>query len=85
MAKKGFSGSWFAGSHGPANPHAHSKGKITLRPGMERAKKAWQKRKLEDPKAWEPQPAKAGSPPTLWAPCTKPTRDPIKGPKRDDD
>jgi len=52
---------------------------------VEQARKAWLKRKLADPKAWGLQLANAGSPPTLLAPCTKPTRDPVKGPRRNDD
>ena len=85
MVKRGFTDSWLAGSQGPAKPHGHGKGKLVYRPGAERARKAWLKRKLADPKAWGFQPAKAGSPPTLLAPCTKPTRDPVKGPRRNDD
>ena len=84
MVKQGFTGSWFAGSQGPTKPHGHSKGKLVYRPGAEHARKAWLKRKLGDPKAWGLQPAKAGSPPTLLAPCTTPTRDPVKGPRRNE-
>ena len=84
MAKRGFTGSWFDASQGPAKPHAHGKGKLVYRPGAEQARKAWLKRKLGDPKAWGLQPAKAASPPTFLAPCTKPTLDPVKGPWRNE-
>ena len=56
-----------------------------MRPGAEKARKAEAKRKLRDPKVWGLQQAKPASPPTLWAPCTKPTRDPVKGPRRNDE
>ena len=82
MVKRGFTDSWFAGSQGPAKPHGHGKGKLVYRPGAERARKAWLKRKLGDPKAWGLQQAKPASPPTLWAPCTKKTGDPNRGPQR---
>ena len=57
-------------------------GKIALRPGAEKARKAEAKRKLRDPKVWGLQQAKPASPPTLWAPCTKKTGDPNRGPQR---
>ena len=82
MAKRGLAGSWFAASQGPAKPHSHRKGKIALRPGAEKARKAEAKRKLRDPKVWGLQQEKPASAVSFWAAFSKKTGDPNRGPQR---
>ena len=85
MASKGLGGSRFAGSRRLAKPHAHRKGKRLCRGESAKKRKERLKRKMADPRSWGLVPA-PGGPTTLLATCTKPTRDPMRGPKpRDDD